>query len=203
MKQTNPSFDQPRESPIPSAKKKLKNKWLLLIPIILVALAAILYFIFTSPEEPTTESEFEAPETHEPSFPTPTPTPEPIDRSQISISVLNGTGIAKEASFLKNKLEELGYSEIQVGNADDQTHSATEVTISPSVPDQLREELEEKLNEIYQDVEIIRGTPGDADIRVVTGLRTGQSLPTPTPTIQPTPTATESASPTPTPTPTS
>jgi hypothetical protein len=115
------------------------------------------------------------------------------------VSILNGTGIAGEASLLKDKLEEASYSQIEAGNAGDQTHTTTEVTISTGVPDEVKNDLQNLLEEIYEDVEISRGTSGSADIVITTGLRPGQSLPTPTPTgaktPTPTPTATESATP--------
>jgi hypothetical protein len=54
--------------------------------------------------------------------PTQTPmsseTPKPVDKSEISVEILNGTGVPGEASFLKKELEKIGFKEISAGNAD-------------------------------------------------------------------------------------
>lgn len=189
----------------PTIKKKSKKKWLVILPILIVVLAAGAFFFSRSPQEEPEEQELTPIESEERESPTPTPTPEPVDKSEISIRVLNGTGIAREAAFLRGKLEELGYSDIESGNASDQTRETTEVSFGSTIPEAVREEIRNKLEEIYTEVEVITGRATDADILVTTGLRPGQSLPTPTPTAEPTPTptATESATPTPAPTPTS
>lgn len=189
----------------PAIKKRSKKKWIVILLILIIVLAAGAFFFSRSPQEEPEEPELTPIESEERESPTPTPTPEPVDRSEISIRVLNGTGIAREAAFLTGKLEELGYSQVEAGNADDQTSETTEVSFGSAVPEAVREEIRNKLEEIYAEVEVITGRATDADILVVTGLRPGQSLPTPTPTTEPTPspTATESATPTPAPTPTS
>ena len=192
---------QTQGSTMPSARRQGSKKWLVPSLIILLVLLSIGGFLlFRSPQEKKTEDEnfVEPTVIQEPTpTPTPTPTPAPVDRSQISVSVLNGTGIAGEASLLKGKLEEAGYSQIEAGNASDQTHTTTEVTISASVPDEIKNDLQSLLEKIYEDVEVSRGSSGNADIVITTGLRSGQSLPTPTPTgaktPTPTPTATGSA----------
>ena len=194
---------QTQGNPMSSGRRQGSKKWLVPSLIILLVLLSIGGFLlFRSPQEKKQEDEnfVEPTVIQEPTpTPTPTPTPEPVDRSQISVSVLNGTGIAGEASLLKGKLEEAGYSQIEAGNAGDQTHTTTEVTVSAGVPDEVKNDLQNLLEEIYQDVEVSRGTSGSADIVITTGLRPGQSLPTPTPTVTktptPTPTATDSATP--------
>lgn len=186
------------QAPPPSLRRKSKKKWILIL-IILALAAGGTFFLFQSPKPEELEETLEPIATEEQEFPTPTPTPipVPVDRSVIRIEVLNGTGIAKEASFLKGKFEELGYSQIEVGNADDQTHTTTIVAFSSAIADEVREEILEKLEDIYQKLESTETDLKDLDIRVITGLRHGQTLPTPTPTVQPTPTpeATDSASP--------
>jgi len=66
--------------------------------------------------------------------PTPTPTPKPtpkatptpvITRQEINIEILNGTGIAGMASALQKELEDLNYSVIKIGNADNYDYEQT------------------------------------------------------------------------------
>lgn len=143
-------------------------------------------FGVTDSPEPTTES---------------TATPEPADKAEIAISILNGTGIGGEAGFLQDKLEALGYSKIEVGNASDLGQETTTVTFSPDLPDSITEEITEELESIYEDVTVKTSSSISADIQIVTGLRKGQT-PLPEKTATPTPTAKASGSPSPTPTPT-
>ena len=135
--------------------------------------------------------------------PTPTATSTPINKKDIRIEVLNGTGIAKAAAFLQEELNKLGYSNIDVGNVDDEKFTETEVTFSRTINQEIKDEINEKLEELYKDVTVKEGSLEDFDIRIIAGLRKGQVLPTdtpsPTPTkvTSPTPTATSSATPTP------
>lgn len=48
---------------------------------------------------------------------TPTPTPEPLDRGELTINVLNGSGIAGAAGDTADTLRKLGYTVKTVGNA--------------------------------------------------------------------------------------
>ena len=135
--------------------------------------------------------------------PTPTATLTPINKKDIRIEVLNGTGIAKAAAFLQEELNKLGYSNIDVGNVDDEKFTETEVTFSRTINQEIKDEINEKLEELYKDVTVKEGSLEDFDIRIIAGLRKGQVLPTDTPSpsptkvTSPTPTATSSATPTP------
>lgn len=201
MQEQDPNQNQPQETKF-THKKKSKKKSLLLVLIILIVLATSLFFLLRSPEDETSKPESEPLESQELSSPTPTPTPEVVDRSEIKIEILNGTGIARQAALLKEKLEELGYTGIETANADDQTHQTTTVSYSPSIPNQIKDEIQAELEDIYQNVETETSASDKADIIIIVGLRPGQSLPTPTPETKPSPTpeATDSATPSPTPT---
>lgn len=118
-------------------------------------------------------------------FPTPTPDEE-IDKETIKIEVLNGTGIAKEASFLQNKLGGLGYEDIDTGNADSKNYNTAQVTFYSSFPESLKKELLEKLSDIYSDVkDIDSNRESDVDVQIITGLRPGISRPTAAPKATP------------------
>jgi hypothetical protein len=188
-------------------KQKAKKKLLMVVVLILIlgALAAAYWFIFgeqeltLSPEEPT-------PTPLEERI-IPTPTAKPVNKESIKIEVLNGTGIGGEAAFLQKELGELGYDDVDIGNADEKDYSTTEVTFARSISDEVREEIEGKLEDLYKDIKSKAGSVGGKDIQIIAGLRKGRSFPTKVPaatvtpeattTLTPTPTATSSATPTP------
>lgn len=128
----------------------------------------------------------------------PTPTPEPIDKEEVKIEVLNGTGTAGDAGFTQGKLEDAGFSDIEVGNADDQDETRATITFSSSLPDNIVSEITEAMEGAFEDVRTKKGSlSGDFDVRIITGLKTGASAATPKPTTATTatPEATEEASP--------
>jgi hypothetical protein len=135
--------------------------------------------------------------------PEPTATPEPAAKSEISIEVLNGTGVAGQASFVKSKLEALGYEDITAGNADSQDEERTVVTFATDVSKTHMDEITELLEKEYEDVSTKKGSlSGDLDVRIVTGKQKGSAATTAKPVSTTKPSATASATPTATPDPT-
>lgn len=133
--------------------------------------------------------------------PMPTEEPEPADFTDLTASVENGTGIAKEASYLQEKLEVLGFKDVETGNADSTDYENTEVIFSKNVKENVIEELTSELEKVYQDVKTKTGSTGDFDVVIITGLRKGQTaMPEATEkaTASPTPTSSATASPSPT-----
>ncbi len=178
-----------------------KGKKVLIIVVVLVLLLALAggaYYLLQSPEgsaesSPTPSISMETP------APTSTPEVISINKEDVTIEVLNGSGIAGEAGFLQKELEELGYTDIEVGNADEQDQETTQLFMSSEfAQSDAREELVAKLESLYNEVEVTEDAPDDFDVRIITGLRTGQtaqpsSTNTPAPTSRttsPTPTAT-------------
>lgn len=133
-----------------------------------------------------------------PSTPVSTSTPKPVDRSGVSISIQNGTGIAGEAAYLQTQLKNLGYTDIKVSNASSQGAITTTVVFSGSLSQVVVTEITQELNSLYQKVTTSTSTSATTDVVIVTGLRKGA---TPKPSATATPTATPTASPTPTATP--
>lgn len=133
---------------------------------------------------------------------TPTSTPKSIDRSGVSISIQNGTGISGEAAYLQTQLKNLGYTDVKVSNASSQNATTTTVTFSNSLSQDVVSEITQELNSIYQKVTASTSTSSTTDVVIVTGLRKGAtSKPSATPTASPSPKASPTATPTPTPTP--
>lgn len=104
--------------------------------------------------------------------PTPTPTPSAVKKSELKISVLNGTGTPGDAGFLKDELEGLDFEDITAGNADDQTQKVTTVVFSKEVSEDVKDEIETLLNDLYEEVEIeTRTVTTTFDIEITTGTR--------------------------------
>ncbi|MBN1168665.1 LytR C-terminal domain-containing protein [Candidatus Woesebacteria bacterium] len=203
-----------------SGKKKPVIR-ILIIVVVLALLGAGTWYLLSSPEKSldslvskdNDEGSWGGSESSTVTF-TPTPTFQPVDKSEIKIELLNGTGIAGEASLVQTELEELGYSDITVGNADDQDHEETQVTFSSELPQGFIEEFVSELEGIYSDVSSkISASLEDYDIQIIAGLRSSYTpaptkapvstaTPTPQASITTTPTPTNTPTPTVTPTPT-
>jgi hypothetical protein len=65
--------------------------------------------------------------------PTPESTPTPdLDRADLSMEVLNGSGVPGAAGDTEDFLLELGYENIETGNADSYDYDQTEISIKES-----------------------------------------------------------------------
>ena len=179
----NPIFDVP---PRKSSSSSQRTMWIVATILGIIALLIIGWIIFnrfvTEKEndisEPTPDVSFELEK--------PTPTPgEEIDKSDIKIEVLNGTGIAKEASFLQNKLGTLKYEDVETGNADSKDYDTAQVAFYKTFPKDLKDELLDLLSDIYNKVEDVDSSgESDIDVRIITGLRPGITRATPKPTAE-------------------
>jgi len=191
----SPAF-KPRDPQFVTKPKNKKRKIPAIVILIGVILIAILGIVFILKSRGESTETIEAPEDSlsAPATVTPTPTTSQINRDEVSIEILNGTGIAKEASFLQGKLGNLGYTKIETSNSSNQGGTDTIVTFGDDVLEGVVEEIMGELEDIYKKVVKKTSSTISTDIQIVTGLRVGQTLPSQTPTAGPTDT------PTPTPT---
>jgi len=125
----------------------------------------------TQDQEDEGLSAFATPEPVQTSTPTPTSTAEPVAREELTINILNGTGVAGEASLLQAELTDLGYDNIEASNAEDQDETRTTVTYGPSVGEDVKEEINDLLEEMYTDVRIVEDELDEFDIQILTGPR--------------------------------
>lgn len=185
-----------------------KKTWLKIF-VVFVVLALIgggAWFLLSSPQQNTDdifpEDSLNSPSNDmnqsEPS-PTSTPTPIEVNKSTLRIELLNGSGIPGEASLVKSELEELGYENIETGNADDQNYEETVVTFSSDLPQEFIEDFIAELENIYVSVNSkVSSNLDNFDIEIIAGLRSSY---TPAPTkasVTPTPQASITSTPTPT-----
>jgi len=165
--------DRPAYTQTPSKSPKKIPVWIIIV--IAILFLSLIGFLIFKPRSTPQPQPIPEPVTVKTDFPSPTPEPSPeIDRSEITIQVLNGTGIAGEAKFLQDELSDLDYSQIDVGNASKQDHQAVQASFATDVPDLIKDEIVEKLEDLYQDVEQDSLSDAeDIDIQIITGLRIG------------------------------
>lgn len=190
-----------RDVSFPGRKRKSKSRVRLIVFLVIILIVVGgLIFLLTKPDfEEVDQSPLPTPVEEE--IPTPTPQEEVV-REGIKVNVLNGTGISKAASSLEEKLSDLGYEDISVGNASDQDYEEAYVLFSDDLSEAVRNDILELLEDIYQGVDVGTSEPDDFEVEIITGYPVGY---TPTPTEKPTATPTKSAvtsTPTPTTTPT-
>ncbi len=197
-----PEVGFPLSQPKPKGKS---NKWIFIVVGLLILGAGGVYFFTRGQKE---EETLPSPTVGgvATSTPAPTPTLSPTDRKDVSIEIQNGTGISGEAAYLQGVLKNLGYSDIKVGNASSQDATKTTVTFGKSVSQTIKDEITNKLEEVYKDVDVKTSSTQSVDVLIVTGLRKGATAkPSPTATPKtspsPSPTASPTGSPTPTPSP--
>lgn len=191
------------------AKPKEKSRKTLLIVLILAAILLIgggIYFLVTGGEGEVTETPMPTPELIVEE--TPTPTEEAAEDGgevdyTIDIQIQNGTGISGEASYLEGELTDAGYKNIETGNADKTDYTAAIATYKSSINKATRDSINKVLVTTYSDVKWVSGSPGSADVQIITGLRKGATAkpsgtPVKSPTGTPKPTPKGSATPTPT-----
>ncbi len=127
-----------------------------------------------------------------------TATPFNLKKEEIKIQVLNGSGISGAAKDLKEELEGLGYSDVEVGNASKQDYEITMVSFSRNVNQEEMDNILDKLREIYEEVDYETEDLENFDIKIITGLPKNYKL---TPSVKPTSSPTPTVSLTPTVTP--
>ncbi len=103
--------------------------------------------------------------------PSPTPTPSPITlaKEELTMRILNGTGIPQQASKVKKALEEKGYKKIETDNADDTNQEETLVTFSSRISEEAEKEIMDVLESIFSTVVKEKDSNTDLDILIITG----------------------------------
>lgn len=90
----------------------------------------------TPKEEPTpTEAEDETPTPDLKKTGTPTPSPTggtTADKNALTVSILNGSGVAGVAAEMKSKLTSLGYNVVSTGNADNFDYENVTIKVKPT-----------------------------------------------------------------------
>ncbi|GIW63798.1 MAG: hypothetical protein KatS3mg091_600 [Patescibacteria group bacterium] len=100
--------------------------------------------------------------------PTNTPTPTPsINKEEINIKILNGSGVRGQAGKLQTYLEEKGYSQIITGNADNFDYTKTEIQYKS---EQLMTVVRDDLKEVVDNPSLkLLEDDSNADIVIIIG----------------------------------
>lgn len=147
----SPLTNSPGESTNQSAKVQTDRKkiGIILATILLVISIGTGIFFFirskNTPEIPPGEISEATPVPETPTVTAPPPIPTAITYKTITIQVLNGSGEEGASSAVKEKIEGLGFKSIDVGNADSYTYTKTEIRKKESVPDQVIDDISDKL----------------------------------------------------------
>ena len=180
--------------PLSQSKTKKKTNILVFIILgILILVGGIIFFVTKGNKESELVSPTPTSEGIIINTPSATETPEPVDKLDVAIEILNGTGISGEAGYLQGILRDLEYTDIEVGNADDQDQTLTTVTFSVDLDETNKNEIQTELEKLYEDVTVKTSSSISVDVSIITGLKKGATpKPSVTATASPTPTATTS-----------
>lgn len=182
MDETNQGTDKTRVGfpSTPEPKKSGNGRAITLIVIILLILGGATWYLMSNREETI---EF----TNDSVTPIitevqPTDVEERnVDKSSLKLQVLNGTGTPGDAGKLETALNNLGYSEVTTGNADNYDYKIAEVTFSADFPENYRDEILEALNKLYSEVKTGSESLGEFDAVLITGTLKGAKASTATP----------------------
>ncbi len=194
---SSPSYQQP-------AVRKKNTATIIVVVIVAVALIGGLFIFQQSKKNKQTQVVTEKN--------TPSPTEKPkIDKKDVKIQVLNGSGIAGQARTAADALKKAGFNpdNIKTDNAKDSDHKITTVAAKEGF-EGVSQEAKDSLATVFDKVEIA-STNLDKDNQFDIVITTGGIPPTPTtgptaspsaaltsPTTTPTPSSTSTPTPTPT-----
>jgi len=182
-KEEKPSIDT--KEWIPSSDEVVEEKGskskLLIVFALLIIIGVIVggfFYYKSSVQNKKTSDEPSAPQETEEVTPTPTEIPEEtsteeIDYSEYSVSILNGSGIPGEAGIVQGLLEELGFEDIDTGNAESYDYETTEISFKESVPGATFEGIQEVLGGEYT-VKLTESTldeDSSFDIIIIVGIK--------------------------------
>ena len=116
---------------VPTAKKPSKKIALMIfiLTFIVVSIATYYFFFQKTSISPPVDSD---PSPTPTSQPTATPTPLAVNSEELKVQILNGSGVAGAAGKAAQILEELGYQDIDTGNASSYDYDSTQIATDKS-----------------------------------------------------------------------
>ena len=183
----------------PQPERGGNKKTIVIILIVLAVLAAIGGFLFLSKSQKSEDVKRAVEKDKTPSV-TPTPTKKPINKENVKIQVINGTGTPGQAATALEALTQAGYKKenIKTGNADEFDQIKTAIARKKGFED-VAEDIKKALGSKFDNIEIESvglDIDGEFDIVITTGgkiFEEATSPPKPSPTVSrvsPTPTST-------------
>jgi len=101
--------------------------------------------------------------------PTPTPSPITLAKEELTIRILNGTGIPKQAFKVQKALKDKGYKKIETDNSEDTNQEETQVTFSSRISEKLKREIMDVLESMFTTVVKEQDSNIDVDALIITG----------------------------------
>lgn len=157
----------------PTIKKPLPLKQIGLLSLSLLCLLAAVWWASTTlgllPAQKTTKQTTTLPTpTTQVTSASPEVSPE-IEKSAIKIQVLNGSGVAGQASKIKDQLTAIDFTNIQIGNTEGPTSNATIVVFSNRVPKEYKDAILAELKKSFAAIDtqnVPTADPFDAAITI-------------------------------------
>lgn len=153
------------EVPLEKTNKKLFTAGLIVV-LFIFGITGWVFYLTNRYAEKTTQEEITLEEgtTEEP---TATPAPTQLEREEITLEILNGSGVAGAAGDATEIFEALGYEVVETGNADDTV--GNEIYVNPEFEELIEVLLEDVEDEL--DISSISGELDDSDAsaRIILG----------------------------------
>lgn len=182
---SNPVITDPVGFPAASSAPKKKSKmWIVVLILFVIAIAVITFIVFKGSRQTSDDTQSLSPTslpvTDENPTPEPTATTVAVSKDNLKVQVLNGTGVAGEAALLQTKLKNLGYTNVDTGNATETTTTTT-VAFGSTVSQDVITEVTSLLKKTYTSVVTSNTAPTGFDIQITVGTRTGATSATAAP----------------------
>ncbi|MBI2594365.1 LytR C-terminal domain-containing protein, partial [Candidatus Curtissbacteria bacterium] len=91
------------------------------------------------------------------------------DKETLSIQILNGTGIAGQASIIEDLLSQAGFKNFTLGNAQNTDNIEAVVAFGQNVSEKIQQEILEQLGKIFVGVASSTQNEQDYDVIITTG----------------------------------
>jgi hypothetical protein len=171
--------------------RSFNYKALIIIVLILALIGGgVWYMFFRAPEEEIIDEPVSTPTVAE-VISSPTPTVEAVNKADIKIQILNGSGVVGAAGKAQSALTAVGYTGIEVGNADSYTYKTTVVAFGDTVPEPVKQEITTELEKIYGKIDTKPNTSTKYNVVITIGYPKGF-----TPSVTSRPAATSATTPT-------
>ena len=95
-----------------------------------------------------------------------------ISKDVLKIQILNGTGIAGQAQDLADLLKSDGFGDVTLSNSPTTDNTQAKVSFKDRVPQIVKDDLTQKLEEIFETVQVETLQESDFDIAITTGKLT-------------------------------
>lgn len=97
--------------------------------------------------------------------PEPTPTPEPeVSRSDVTLKILNGSGVKGAAAKAQDFFEGLGYTVDSIGNADASDYETSELSVKKDTDQAIIQRLLDDIGDTYSMLDPTTDLDADADV---------------------------------------